>query len=159
MPIRSLIWLRQWINILSTRYQSISNPKMVQFKKVGINFHTFVLKSFQPIPSSSLILWKTYKTFTLMLSKGSIYFLGLVLFTNVWLLESNLKINRPKNWFPRKNKILNLMKIIKIFKTLVKVLKKQKSILNCQLNNKTAIYQVTYQLNTFTKHQFYQMNR
>ena len=159
MPIRSLIWLRQWTNILSTRYQSISNPKMVQFKKVGINFHTFVLKSFQPIPSSSLILWKTYKTFTLMLSKGSIYFLGLVLFTNVWLLESNLKINRPKNWFPRKNKILNLMKIIKIFKTLVKVLKKQKSILNCQLNNKTAIYQVTYQLNTFTKHQFYQMNR
>ena len=157
--MRSLIWLRQWINILSTRYQSISNPKMVQFKKVGINFHTFVLKSFQPIPSSSLILWKTYKTFTLMLSKGSIYFLGLVLFTNVWLLESNLKINRPKNWFPRKNKILNLMKIIKIFKTLVKVLKKQKSILNCQLNNKTAIYQVTYQLNTFTKHQFYQMNR
>lgn len=157
--MRSLIWLRQWTNILSTRYQSISNPKMVQFKKVGINFHTFVLKSFQPIPSSSLILWKTYKTFTLMLSKGSIYFLGLVLFTNVWLLESNLKINRPKNWFPRKNKILNLMKIIKIFKTLVKVLKKQKSILNCQLNNKTAIYQVTYQLNTFTKHQFYQMNR
>ena len=157
--MRSLIWLRQWTNILSTRYQSISNPKMVQFKKVGINFHTFVLKSFQPIPSSSLILWKTYKTFTLMLSKGSIYFLGLVLFTNVWLLESNLKINRPKNWFPRKNKILNLMKIIKIFKTLVKVLKKQKSILNCQLNNKTAIYQVTYQLNTCTKHQFYQMNR